>query len=72
MKLPLETLKQIVVGSGFVTEKDFDDAAQSATDLGRIVEDVLIFRGLINEDALSKLIAEHTKVPHANIYCYKT
>jgi len=67
MKLPLETLKQIVVGSGFVTEKDFDDAAQSATDLGRIVEDVLIFRGLINEDALSKLIAEHTKVPHANI-----
>ncbi|OGM15971.1 hypothetical protein A2V56_04375 [Candidatus Woesebacteria bacterium RBG_19FT_COMBO_42_9] len=67
MKLPIETLKQIVVGSGFVTERDFTEAATSAVDLGRHVEDVLIFRGLISEDALSKLIAEHTKVPHAAI-----
>jgi len=67
MKLPIETLKQIVVGSGFVTERDFDEAVQSSSDLGRKVEDVLVFRGLISEDALSKLVAEHTKVPHANI-----
>src|SRR3989304_8791848 len=67
MKLPIETLKQIVVGSGFVTERDFDEAVQSSSDLGRKVEDGLVFRGLISEDALSKLVAEHTKVPHANI-----
>ena len=67
MKLPIETLKQIVVGSGFVTERDFDEAVTSASDLGRKIEDVLVFRGLISEDALSKLVAEHTKVPHANI-----
>lgn len=67
MKIPIETLKQIVVGSGFVTQADFDDAASSAGDLGRKVEDVLVFRGLINEDALSKLVSEYTKVPHANL-----
>jgi len=67
MKLPIETLKAIVVGSGFVTERDFDEAVASASDLGRKIEDVLVFRGLISEDALSKLVAEHTKVPHAAI-----
>jgi len=67
MKLPIETLKTIIVGSGFVTELDFDEAVASASDMGRKLEDVLVFRGLISEDALSKLVAEHTKVPHAGV-----
>lgn len=67
MKLPNATLKQILIKSGFIGEEDFDAAAQSAGELGRKVEDVLIFRGFISEDALGKMIAENLKVPFANL-----
>ena len=33
MKLTKDKLKSILVGSGFVTEKDFDEAAKSSEDL---------------------------------------
>ncbi len=67
MKLPNATLKQILTSSGFIGPEDFDSAARSAADLNRKVEDVLIFRGFISEDALGKLIAENLKVPFANL-----
>ena len=67
MKLPNSTLKQILTASGFIGAEDFDSAARSAADLNRKVEDVLIFRGFISEDALGKLIAENLKVPFANL-----
>ncbi len=67
MKLPPEVIREIVVGSGFVSEAEYDDAAQSSQDLGRSVEDSLVFRGLISSDALSKLIAEYLKVPHIDM-----
>lgn len=67
MKIASETLKQFLVASGFVTDKDFDDANQAALDSGKKIEDVLVFRGLISEEGLGKLIAEHLKVPYANI-----
>jgi type IV pilus assembly protein PilB len=67
MKLSENTLKEILVGSGFVPEAEFDEAARSAKNLGKKVEDVLFFRGLISEDALGKLIAEYLKVPFADI-----
>jgi len=67
MKLPKDTLKQILVGSGFVKESDFEEAAQSAEDLEKSVEDILIFRGLITPDAFSQLIAEYLHVPYVNI-----
>lgn len=67
MNLPVDTLKQILVGSGFISEIDFQEAAQSANDIGKPLEDVLVFRGLVSEDALGKFIAEHYGVPYANI-----
>ena len=67
MQLPIETLKKIIVGSGFVSEADFDDAAKSASELNKDVVDTLIFRGAINEDTVGKLIAEHYDIPFANI-----
>src|SRR3989304_10011909 len=67
MNLPVETLKKILVSSGFVNAAEFDDAAKSASDLGKKIEDTLVFRGLVSEDALSKLIAEYLRVPPANI-----
>ncbi len=67
MRIAPDVLKKILVESGYVQETEFDDAKQSALDLGREIDDVLIFRGLISEDALGKLIAEHLKVPYAPI-----
>lgn len=67
MELTNEILKKIIVASGFVTEKDFESAVKTATELGKKVSDILIFRGLINEETVGKLIADYYKVPFANI-----
>src|SRR3989337_1012392 len=67
MKLPIETLKKIIVGSGFVQEKGFDDAAKTAIELDKEITDVLIFRGLINEETIAKLTSEHFGVSYTDI-----
>ncbi len=64
MFIPPITLKGIIVKSGFIDEKDFDDANKAASDLGRDIIDILVFRGLISEDVIGKLISEHLKVPY--------
>jgi type IV pilus assembly protein PilB len=67
MKLPPETLKKIIVGSGFVSDEDFNDASKTASELGKETLDILIFRGLINEETVAKLVSEHFGVPHAGV-----
>ncbi len=67
MELAAKTLKEILVGAGFVSDTDFDDAAKASTELGKDITDILIFRGFINEDALGKLISDHLHVSYANI-----
>ncbi|MBN1168620.1 type II/IV secretion system protein [Candidatus Woesebacteria bacterium] len=67
MQLNDETLKKIVVGSGFVSEEDFDKAKKSAEELDKNVRDVLVFRGHISEEALSKLISKHLNIKYADI-----
>jgi type IV pilus assembly protein PilB len=67
MQLPPDVLKKIIVGSGFVSEQDFESASKTSQELGKEVTDLLIFRGLINEDTVGKLMAEHYGVPFANV-----
>lgn len=67
MNLSAEVLKKIVVASGFVSEKNFDDAAKAAAELDKSILDILIFRGHINEETAGKLIADYYQVPHANL-----
>ncbi len=62
MNIAPETLKQIVVRSGLVPEAEFDNAAQTARDLGRPIEDILVFRGFLNSAIYSKLIADYLHV----------
>lgn len=62
MNIAPDILKQIVVRSGLVPEAEFDNAAQTAHDLGRPIEDILVFRGFINSAIYSKLIAEYLHV----------
>lgn len=67
MQLSSDAVKKIVVGSGFVPEKDYDAAAKTAAELEKDVLDLLVFRGLINGETVSKLIADYFKVPYSNI-----
>lgn len=67
MKISAQNLKKILVGSGFIPEKEFDDAAKTATELEKDIIDVLIFRGLINEEAIGSLLSQHFGVPFANL-----
>src|SRR3989344_8650601 len=66
MILP-EILRQIILKSGFVASGDFDGAVKTAQELGKDLTDVLIYRGLISEDILGKLIAEYYKVPYVSL-----
>lgn len=67
MLLSTEDLKKIIVGSGFIPEKEFDDASKTSQELGKELVDILIFRGLINEETVGKLISDHYGVPYVNI-----
>lgn len=67
MKLDESVLKQILVNSGLVDSIEFDNALQNAKELGKRIDDVLIFRGLISQEGLSELIAGYYKVPYTNI-----
>ncbi len=67
MKISTQTLKEILVGGGYIAENEFDEASQSAQELGKKVSDVLAFRGLIKEETLGKLIAEYLGVSYVNI-----
>lgn len=64
MLIPEKTLKEIIVKSGFVDEKDFDEANKAASDIGKDIVDILVFRGLVSEEVIGKLISEHLKVPY--------
>jgi type IV pilus assembly protein PilB len=66
MILP-ETLRKILTDSGFIATTDFDVALHVAEDLKQPITDILVFRGLISEDALGKLIAEHYQVKYINL-----
>ena len=67
MKFSVDTLKNILVGSGFVSEEEFDNALKNASELGKDLKDVLIFRGLIDEKTLSELISKYLNVSYADI-----
>ncbi len=66
MILP-ETLRDIILKSGFISPQDFDGAVKTSNELGKPLTDVLIYRGLISEDVLGQLIAEYYKVPYLSL-----
>ena len=67
MDLAPATLKKILVDSGFVTEQEFAAAEKDAKDFDKDIIDILIFRGLINEDLLGKQVARELNVPFVAI-----
>lgn len=67
MAAPNEKLRKILIDSGFVTESEFDEADHTSQVLQRPVADILIFKGVISEEALGQLIAESLKVPYVSL-----
>lgn len=67
MKILPEELKAILLKSGFINEKEIDAAIKVSLQLNRPLSDILIFRGLISDQALSQLIAEHYNVPFVSL-----
>jgi len=60
-------LREIILKSGFVTANDFDLAVKSSEELGKNISDILIYRGLVSEDALGQIIAEYYQVPYIKL-----
>lgn len=66
--MPLPTaLKQILTNSGYVSQEQYESALKAAEDLQKPISDILLFRGLITEEALGKLVAEYYQVPYVTL-----
>jgi type IV pilus assembly protein PilB len=65
--LSTDTLRTIIVASGFVSPEDFDVSVKAAKELGKDVTDVLAYKGFLTEDILGNLIAEYYKVPYVDL-----
>ena len=59
-----QKLYQILKDSGYIQTKQLDEVYQEAKELDRSLSDTLLFKGLISEEALGKLVAEYLKVPY--------
>ena len=62
-----QQLYQILKDSGYVPTQQLEEAYKEAKELDRSLTDTLLFKGLIAEDALGKLVAEHLKVPYVSL-----
>ncbi len=67
MSLSDKVLKEILVPSGYVSEKEFEETSKSASDLEKDLGDTIVFKGFISEEELGKLIAKHYEVGYANL-----
>ena len=67
MKIDNNILEKILVDSKKIPEKTFQAAKQEAKDFDKDIVDVLIFKGLITEEELGKLVAAHLDVSYADI-----
>lgn len=63
MVLPIETLKNLLIKSELLNEKDFDEAVKEAERTEKDVIDILIYKGFINRDYYAEILANYFKVP---------
>lgn len=66
MILP-EQLRKIILDSGFVSEGDLTDAIKTSRELKKDLKDVLVYKGLLTENVVGQLIAEHYGVSYIKI-----
>ena len=67
MDLAPDILKTILLESGYVSDEDFEKVAKEAKGFDKSIVDVLIFKGLITEELLGKLVAKQLGFPYASL-----
>ena len=47
MQIPVQKLKEMIVGENFISDANFDILAEEAARLGHNVSDVLVFKNIV-------------------------
>ncbi|MCX5702790.1 MAG: GspE/PulE family protein, partial [Candidatus Omnitrophica bacterium] len=67
MNLPLDALKSLILGTGLLSEKDFDNAVKEAQRTEKDVVDTLVSRNYITRDYYAEMLAQYFKVPRVKL-----
>lgn len=67
MDFPLDILKSLILNTGLISEKDFDNAVQEAQRTEKDVVDVLVSRNYITRDYYAEMLAQYFKVPRVKL-----
>ena len=67
MNLPLDALKSLILGTGLLSEKDFDNTVKEAQRTEKDVVDVLVSRNYITRDYYAEMLAQYFKVPRVKL-----
>lgn len=67
MRLPDKLIKEIVEESKYVDKDKLAAAALSSSELRKPLSETLVFKGLLSDEILGKLVAEHFKVPYYSL-----
>ncbi|MDD3488145.1 MAG: GspE/PulE family protein [Candidatus Pacebacteria bacterium] len=67
MRLPLQTLKKLILETGLVCEKDFDKLVLEAQRTEKNVIDLLISRNFITTDFYADILSRHLNIPRIKL-----
>jgi len=67
VRLPDKLIKEIVEESKYVDKDKLAAAALSSSELRKPLSETLVFKGLLSDEILGKLVAEHFKVPYYSL-----
>jgi len=67
MDFPLDALKSLILNTGLISEKDFDNAVKEAQRTDKDVVDVLVSRNYITRDYYAEMLAQYFKVPRVKL-----
>lgn len=66
MQIPGQKLKNILIGEGLITDKEFDELFKETNRLNQKIEDVLVSRGIISSDYFYNLLSKYLGVGLVN------
>jgi len=67
VRLPDKLIKEIVSKSKYVDEEKLSAAATSSAELRKPLAETLVFKGLLSDEILGKLVAEYFNVPYYSL-----
>lgn len=67
MRLPDKLIKEIVEKSKYVDEASLLSAAKSSEELRKPLSETLVFKGLLSDEILGELVADHFKVSYYSL-----